>query len=132
MRTIYTENAPEPTGHRSQALAHNDLVFVSGQVPINPETGEKVTESIEKQTETALRNVEEILKASGCTLKNVLKTTLYITDMSSWSAIDSVYAEIFGEHKPARSVIRVSELHHGVQIQIEAIAYIEEKRPFWH
>ncbi|MFC1476965.1 RidA family protein [candidate division KSB1 bacterium] len=131
MRSISTDKAPPPGGHYSQAVIHNDLVFVSGQLPVT-ETGEKITGSIEEQTEQTLKNVAQILTAAGSDLNNVLKVTVYISDISLWGRVNDVYARIFGDHKPARAVVPTRELHYGFLVEIEAVAFIPEKRVFWH
>ena len=122
---IATNNAPKPAGHYSQAIVHNGLVYVSGQVPIDPETGEKRVGTIEEQTELVLRNVGEILKAAGSDLDRVLKMTVYITDISLWGAVNTVYSRVLGQHKPARAVVPIKELHYGFQIEVEAIAALD-------
>ncbi len=122
IRTIETQNAPAPGGHYSQAVVCNGLVFVSGQLAIDPQTGEKKLGSIEEQTEQALENVAEILKAADSDLSLVLKMTVYISDINLWSAVNTVYARLLGEHRPARAVIPTGELHYGFLIEIEAIA----------
>lgn len=132
MRMIYTDGAPAPTGHRSQAIVHGDMVYVSGQLPIDPRSGKPATGSMQEQAALALKNVEEILKKAASGLENVLKLTVYITDIGDWKGVDAVFAEKFGGHKPARSVIAVKELHHDTRIQIEATAFIPEQRVFWH
>jgi len=126
MKIISTPNAPKPAGHYSQAIVHNDLIFVAGQLPINPETGEKRLGSIEEQTEQALRNIAEILEAANSDLNHVLKTTVYVSDMALWSRVNSVYAKIFGEHRPTRTVVPVKDLHYGFQVEIEAIATVKK------
>jgi 2-iminobutanoate/2-iminopropanoate deaminase len=122
IKTIQTPNAPTPAGHYSHAVVYNGLVFVAGQLSINPETGEKVLGSIEEQTEQALSNVREILKAANSDLSRVLKMTIYISDIELWKAVNEVYARVMGEHKPARAVVPTKELHYGFLIEIEAIA----------
>ena len=122
IRTIQTENAPIPAGHYSQAVVYNGLVFVAGQLAIDPQTGEKKLGSIEEQTEQALKNVSEILKAAGSDLKLVLKMTLFVTDIGLWERVNEVYSRVLGEHRPARAVIPTRDLHHGFLIEIEAIA----------
>jgi len=126
MKVISTPNAPKPVGHYAQAIVHNNTVYVSGQLPIEPRTGEKRLGSIEEQTEQALKNVAEILKAAGADLNHVLKTTIYISDIQLWGRVNEVYAKFFGEHKPARVVVPTKALHFGFQIEIEAIATIRE------
>jgi len=125
MKIINTPNAPAPAGHYAQAIVHNGLVFVSGQLPIDPTTGDKRVGSIEEQTERALRNVEAILKAAGSSLDKVLKVTVYISDISLWGRVNEVYARVFGAHRPARAVVPTRELHFGFQVEIEAIAAVE-------
>jgi 2-iminobutanoate/2-iminopropanoate deaminase len=124
IRTVSTPNAPSPAGHYSQAVVYNGLVFVSGQLSVDPQTGEKRLGSIEEQTEQALKNVAEILKAADSDLSRVLKMTVYIADINLWSAVNAVYARLLGEHRPARAVIPTGELHHGFLIEIEAIAAV--------
>ncbi len=124
IETIHTQNAPSPAGHYSQAVVYNGLVYVAGQIAIDPQTGEKKLGSIEEQTEQVLKNVCEILKAAGSDLNRVLKMTVYISDMDLWSAVNAVYAKVMGEHRPARAIVPTKELHHGFLIEIEAIAAV--------
>lgn len=119
---ITTSNAPAPAGHYSQAVVYNGLVFVSGQLANNPLTGERLTGSIEEQTEQTLKNIAEILKAAGSDLSRVLKMTIYISDIELWGAVNAVYARIMGDHQAARAVIPVKDLHYGFKIEIEAVA----------
>ena len=125
MKVISTPNAPAPAGHYSQAIVHNDLVFVAGQLPIDPKTTERRVGTIEEQTEQALKNVAEILKAADSDLSHVLKTTVYVSDMELWGRVNAVYARVFGAHRPARAVVPVKDLHFGYQIEIEAIATVK-------
>jgi 2-iminobutanoate/2-iminopropanoate deaminase len=122
IKTISTPNAPQPAGHYSQGVVYNGLVFVAGQLSIDPRTGEKKLGSIEEQTEQALSNVSEILKAAGSDLSRVLKMTVYVSDINLWGTVNSVYARVMGEHRPARAVIPTGDLHHGFLIEIEAVA----------
>ena len=124
MISISTPNAPGPAGHYSQAIVHQGVVYVSGQLPIDPCTGEKCLGSIEEQTERALRNLAEILRASGSDVDQVLKTTVYVSDIALWDRVNKVYARFFGEHRPARSVVPTRNLHFGFQIEIEAIGAV--------
>ncbi len=126
MQIISTQNAPRPAGHYSQAIAHNGVVYVSGQLPIDPRTGDKRVGTIEEQAEQALRNVAAVLTAAGSRLDQVLKVTVYISDIALWDRVNRVYAAFFGEHRPARAVVPTRELHFGFQIEIEAIAAIEQ------
>lgn len=122
IKSIQTSNAPSPGGHYSQAIAYGGLVFVAGQLSIDPKTGEKKLGSIEEQTEQALLNIDAILKAADSDLSRVLKMTVYVTDISLWGAVNTVYARIMGEHRPARAVIPTRDLHYGFLVEIEAIA----------
>jgi len=126
MIEISTPDAPQPAGHYAQAIVHNGLVYVSGQLPVDPTTGEKRLESIEEQAEQALKNVAAILKAAGSDLDHVLKTTVYVSDISLWGRVNAVYATFFDDHRPARAVVPTRELHYGFQVEIEAIAAIPE------
>jgi len=122
IRKIRTEQAPAPVGHYSQAVVYGGLVFVAGQLPIVPETGEKLTGPIEEQTRQVMKNVAAILEASGSSLDRVLKVTIYIPDMELFGRVNRVYSEFFGDHKPARAVVPSRELLAGFQIEVEAIA----------
>jgi 2-iminobutanoate/2-iminopropanoate deaminase len=103
-------------------VVHNGIVYVSGQLPINPETGEKCIGSIEEQTEQVLKNLAAILEAAGSGLDRVLKVTVYVSDISLWGGVNAVYAKFFGDHRPARAVVPTRELHHGFLIEMEAVA----------
>jgi 2-iminobutanoate/2-iminopropanoate deaminase len=120
--TVHTQDAPAPAGHYSQAVVYNGLVFVAGQLAIDPHTGEQRLGSIEEQTEHALKNVSAILEAAGSDLSRVLKMTVYISDIGLWGRVNEVYARVLGEHRPARAVIPTKELHHGFLIEIDAVA----------
>lgn len=126
MKSIKTDRAPLPAGHYSQAMVHNGLVYVSGQLPIDPQTGEKQTGSIEAQTRLVLRNLSAILEASGSSLKRVLKVTVYISDISLWGKVNEVYAEIFGDHRPARAIVPTRDLHFGFKIEMDAVAAVNK------
>lgn len=126
MKNISTEEAPTPAGHYSQAIIHNGIVYVSGQLPIDPQTGEKRLGSIEEQTEQVLRNVFGILRAAGSDVNRVIKTTVYVSDIGLWDRVNAVYSRLFGEHRPARAVVPTRNLHFGAQIEVEAIAALNE------
>ena len=127
MKYIQTPNAPGPAGHYSQAIVHRGLVYVSGQLPVDPATGVKRTGSIEEQTLQALENIKAILEAAGSDLGRVLKTTVYVSDIQLWDRVNAVYARFFGDHKPARAVGPTRELHYGFKIEIEAIAALKQE-----
>jgi reactive intermediate/imine deaminase len=122
MQSIETRNAPTAAGHYSQAIVHNGLVYVAGQLPIKPGSTDRVVGSIEEQTEQTLRNVESILQAAGSGLDRVLQMTIYVSDIELWSGVNTTYARVMGAHKPARAVVPVKDLHYGYQIEIQAIA----------
>ncbi|MBA3257067.1 MAG: RidA family protein [Pyrinomonadaceae bacterium] len=126
IRTIQTEKAPIPAGHYSQAVVYNGLVFVAGQLAIDPQTGERKLGSIEEQTEQVLKNLSEILKAAGSDMKLVLKMTVFVADIGLWERVNEVYSRVMGEHRPARAVIPTKELHHGFLIEIDAIAATDD------
>ncbi|HMS39626.1 MAG TPA: RidA family protein [Pyrinomonadaceae bacterium] len=126
MKKIKLPNIPEPKGHYSPAVEHNGLIFVSGQLPINHATGEVETGEIEKQTELALRNVEAILQVANSDLNHVLQFTIYVSEMDDWDKVNEVYRRILGEHKPARAIVPVKDLHFGTKIEIQAIAAVKE------
>lgn len=122
MKTIQPADQPTPKGHYSPGLEYNGLIFVSGQLPMDLETREPFTGSIEQQTELALRNVEAVLKEAGSDLNHVLQMTIYISDIELWSGVNETYARVLGEHRPARAVIPVKDLHFDTKIEIAAIA----------
>lgn len=124
MHSIHTDAAPRPAGHYAQAVVHGGLVFVSGQLPVDPTTREPVLGPVEEQTRRALANVEAILREAGSDLSRVLRTTVYVADIALWGRVNAAYAEVFGDHRPARAVVPVPELHHGVLVEVEAVAFV--------
>jgi 2-iminobutanoate/2-iminopropanoate deaminase len=122
MRMISTPEAPPPAGHYSQAVVFGDTVYVSGQLAVNLATGEKGVGSIEEQTRLTLRNIEQILLSAGSDLNHVIKTTAYVSNVELWAGVNQAYAEVFGDHRPARAVVPSRELHYGCLVEIEAIA----------
>jgi len=121
MKVIETKNAPEPVGPYSQAIVGGGLVFVSGQVGINPETGTKVEGGIEKETEQTLTNIKAILEETGLHLKDVAKVTVYLKDINDFSRMNQVYSQFFTEHKPARACVEAN-LVKDFLVEIDAIA----------
>lgn len=124
MDPIQTPNAPTPAGHYSQAIVHDGLVFVAGQLPIVPGRKSGDVGTIEEQTEQTLANVAAILEAAGSGMDRVLQMTIYISDMGLWPGVNAAYARVLGAHRPARAVVPVKDLHHGYQIEIQAIAAV--------
>ncbi|XOQ43334.1 MAG: Putative regulator AldR [Clostridium sp.] len=123
-KTVYTQKAPEAIGPYSQAVVAGNLVFTSGQIPIVPQTGEVVQGDITAQTEQALKNVGEILKAAGADYEDVVKTTCFLKNMDDFAAFNEVYAKYF-TGKPARSCVAVRELPKGVLVEVETVAVLK-------
>lgn len=122
LNLISTEKAPAAVGPYSQGVSTGSLIFTSGQLPIVPETGELITGDIQKAARQSLENVKAILAEAGATLEDVIKVTVFVSDMNNFSLINEVYAEFFSNHKPARSLVEVSKLPKNGEIEIEAIA----------
>lgn len=122
MKAISTAEAPAAIGPYSQAIRSGDLVFLSGQVPIDPATGELVTGDIAAQTERVLDNLQAVLAAAGCTFADVVKTTIYLTDLGDFQAVNQTYAKRFSAAPPARATVQVSALPKGARVEIDAIA----------
>ena len=122
MKTIATEGAPQAIGPYSQALVSNDLLFVSGQIPLDPATGALVPGGIEQAVERIFDSIQAILAAAGATLDDVVKTTVYLVQMSDFAAINAVYARRFGSHRPARSTVAVAQLPKDAAVEIDVIA----------
>lgn len=120
---ISTENAPAAIGPYSQAVKTGNLVFCSGQIPIDPSTGEFVSEDVTEQTEQVIKNLIEVLKAAGTTLDNVVKTTCFLADMNDFAAMNDVYARFFTE-KPARATVQAARLPRDAKVEIEVIAVV--------
>jgi len=125
MDYVNTKKAPGAIGPYSQAIIHNNTVFPSGQIPINPITGLIECNDIEGQTHRVIKNLSEILKEAGSSLDNVIKTTVFISDMNSFSKVNEVYSKYF-INNPARSCVEVSRLPKDVLIEIEAIGIIDK------
>jgi 2-iminobutanoate/2-iminopropanoate deaminase len=122
MQTVHTDRAPAAIGPYSQAMIHDGLVFTAGQIALVPETGEVAADDIVGQTDQVLRNLAAVLEAAGSGLAQVLKTTVFLADMGEFGAMNKVYAEHFGDHKPARSAVQAAGLPKGVRVEIEAVA----------
>ncbi len=121
---ILTDQAPVPAGHYSQAIVHQGVVYVAGQLPIKPGQKEHSIGSIEEQTKQTLANLDAILVASGSRRDLVLRVTIYVADVRHWPQVNAVYAEFFGSHRPARTVVPVGKLHYGYEIELDAIAAV--------
>ena len=120
--TVSTEKAPKALGPYSQAIKAGGFVWCSGQIPINPATNAIEATTIEDQTRQSISNLKNVLEAAGTSLANVVKTTVFIKDMNDFAALNGVYAEMFGDTKPARSCVEVARLPKDVKVEIECIA----------
>jgi 2-iminobutanoate/2-iminopropanoate deaminase len=119
---ITTENAPGAIGPYSQAIKAGGMVFCSGQIPIDPSTGEFVSSVVGEQTEQVLKNLGEVLKAAGSSLDNVVKTTVFLADMNDFAEMNEVYGRYFNENKPARATVQAARLPRDARVEIECIA----------
>jgi len=126
MRMISTPNAPTARGHYSQAVVHDGIVYVAGQLPIDPAEPERKLEAFDAQARQVIANVAAILEASGSDLRHVLKATVYVTDVAHWPRFNAIYAEAFGDHRPARTVVPVAGLHYGYLVEMDVIAALKE------
>ncbi len=122
MKALHTDKAPAAIGPYSQAIEVNGMVFASGQIPLDPATGNIVEGGIKEQTHQALTNAKAIMEAAGLTLANVVKTTVFMADMNDFAAMNEVYATFFSEPYPARSAVAVKALPKGVLVEVECIA----------
>ena len=121
-RVIQTEKGPKAIGPYSQAIEAGDLLFLSGQIPIDPKTGELIMGDIRKQTQQVLENIKGILESQGRGMEDVVKVTIFLKDMGNFSQVNEVYATYFPSSPPARSTVEVAKLPRDVDIEIEAIA----------
>jgi len=124
MKAISTQKAPAAIGPYSQAIYVGNLVFTSGQIPINPETGVIVEGGIKEQTRQSLTNVKAVLEGAGLSMGDVVKTTVFMADMNDFADMNSVYAEFFSEPYPARSAVAVKTLPKGALVEIEVVAEV--------
>ncbi len=122
MRQVYTENAPKPIGPYSQGIEAAGLLFISGQIPLDPATGELVSGGIREQTQRVMENIEAILKAAGMDLSNVVYVTVFLKNLGMFNDFNEVYAKYFNNNKPARTTVEVNNLPRGALIEITAIA----------
>ncbi len=125
MKSVATSNAPRAIGPYSQAVITGNLVFCSGQIPLDPETMEIVGDTITEQTNRVFLNLAGLLEAAGSGLQKVVKTTVYLKDRSEFTAMNEEYARHFGDHRPARAAVEVARLPKDVRIEIDAIALTE-------
>lgn len=121
-RVIQSSDAPAPVAAYSQAIASGELLFCSGQIAIDPKTGQMVTAGIEAETEQVLANLKAVLAAAGATLADVVKTTVYLADFNDFQAMNAIYVRAFPTDPPARATVGVSALPRGAKVELEAIA----------
>ncbi len=126
--SIHTPGTKQPVGHYSQAVVANGLVFVSGQVSSDLETGTPRLGTIEEQTALALGNIGRILIAAGSGLEHAVQMTIFISRMDDWGAVNATYARMMGDHRPSRAIVPVLPLHHGTGIEIQCVAVLPGRR----
>jgi 2-iminobutanoate/2-iminopropanoate deaminase len=131
VRPIATTAAPPARGHYSQAMEHAGTVYVAGQLPLDPADPERRVEAFEAQARQVIANVIAIVEASGSSRENILRTTVYIADISHWPAFNAIYAEMMGGHRPARTVVPVAQLHYGFLVEMDAIAAVMPAESAW-
>jgi len=124
MRAISTDKAPKAIGPYSQGIAASGFLFLSGQVPLDPGTGQLVQGTVQEEVTRVLENLKGVLEAAGSGLQRVVRTTVYLTSLEDFTAMNEVYARYFGEHRPARSTVQVAALPRGARIEIDAIASV--------
>jgi 2-iminobutanoate/2-iminopropanoate deaminase len=122
MESITTNRAPQAIGPYSQAIKAGGLIFASGQIPLDPETLQMVEGDIRAQTERVLKNLQGVLAAAGSSLQQVVKTTVYLADMADFAAMNEVYGQFFGAHRPARATVQAARLPRDARVEIDVIA----------
>ncbi|MEM3691987.1 MAG: RidA family protein [Candidatus Korarchaeum sp.] len=120
---VFTDRAPKPIGPYSQAVIAGDLVFLAGQIPIDPDTGEVVSGGIREQTRRVLENIKAVLEKAGCSLKDVVSVTVFLKDISHFNEFNEVYSEYFGDVRPARATVQVARLPKDALVEIVVTAY---------
>jgi len=125
MKSIATEKAPAAIGPYSQAVVAGGLLFCSGQIPLDPVSGELVVGTVEQETERVMENLRGVLEAAGTDFDHLVKTTIYLTDMADFAAVNQVYGQYFSAIKPARATVAVAALPRGARVEIEAIAIVK-------
>lgn len=126
MKFITTNEAPQAIGPYSQAVQAGDFLYISGQLPINPNTGKFISDNIVEQTTQVMKNIIAILTSQGLSIKNIVKTNIYVVNLAHFNEINDAYGTFLNNHKPARAAIEVNKLPKNAQIEIEAIAYIKQ------
>ena len=127
MQFISPSTVSKPKGHYSPGVVHNGVVYVAGQLPINA-NGEVQLKSMEEQTALCMHNIEQILLSAGSSLQHIIKVNVFVSDISSWPAINAAYSRIMGSHKPARIVVPCNTLNYGCGVEIDCIAAVKENK----
>ncbi|HEY0788048.1 MAG TPA: RidA family protein [Thermoanaerobaculia bacterium] len=125
MNLLHTDRAPKAIGPYSQAVRSGNFLYTSGQIPLDPATGEMVKGDFEAMTRRVFDNLAAVLESGGASFRNVVKTTVFLKSMSDFQVMNGIYSEYFGDHKPARSTVAVAELPKGAPLEIELIAIVE-------
>lgn len=124
LESVHTDHAPAAIGPYSQAIVVDGWVYCSGQIPLDPETGDLLQGSVADQTELALRNLAAVLEQAGASLRSVVKTTVFLSDMEAFSEMNEVYARHFGDHRPARAAVQAAALPKYCDVEIECVARV--------
>lgn len=124
MDYIFMDGGIKPVGHYSPAVKVGDFVFLSGQLPIDPYTGEKYMGNIDEQIRQIFKNLDDLLRSADSGKNDIVKMTVYIKDISLWPQANEIYSKYFGNHKPARTIVPVSDLHYGFSVEMDAISYV--------
>ena len=122
LKPVLTDNAPKPIGPYSQAIEAGEMVFVSGQIPLDPKTGALLDGDVQDQTRLVMNNLKAVLLAAGCSMDQVAKTTIFVKDMNDFGKINEVYGEFFGDVAPARATVEVARLPKDVKVEIDCVA----------
>ena len=125
LHPILTPNATQPGGHYAQAMVHGDIVYVSGQLGFEPKSSTPELVSVEQQVRNCLGNLKAILDDAGSSMNHIIRTTVYISDVALWPEVNAIYANVFGDHRPARTIVPCNTLHHGFQVEIDAMAALK-------
>lgn len=125
LKRVHTDHAPAAIGPYSQAIVSDGWVFCSGQIPLDPETGDLLEGSVAEQTDLCLKNLQQVLRAAGSSLSSVVKTTVFLSDMNTFAEMNEVYARHFGDHRPARAAVQAAALPKFVDVEIECVARVD-------
>jgi 2-iminobutanoate/2-iminopropanoate deaminase len=126
LERVHTDRAPAAIGPYSQAIVSDGWVFCSGQIPLDPATGELNTGDVAAQTDLCLKNLAQVLEAAGSSLQSVVKTTVFLSDMNTFAEMNEVYAQHFGDHRPARAAVQAAALPKFCDVEIECVARVED------